>query len=113
MGETPRGPVVYLIHFDRPYKHARHYTGWALDLDARLHEHRSGRGARLLQVIASAGIGWTLARTWEGTRQRERQLKRQGGASRRCPICRARAAAGDTSPVAGEASSDTSRTPRP
>ena len=55
----------------------------------------------LLQVIASAGIGWTLARTWEGTRQRERQLKRQGGASRRCPICRARAAAGDTSPVAG------------
>ena len=40
----------------------------------------SRRGARLLQVITQAGIDWTLARTWEGTRERERQLKRQGGA---------------------------------
>jgi hypothetical protein len=31
------GPgTVYLIHFDVPYRRARHYTGWALDLDARL-----------------------------------------------------------------------------
>ena len=55
----------------------------------RLAEHQAGRGARLLQVITQAGIEWTLARTWQGTRERERQLKRQGGASRRCPICRA------------------------
>ncbi|MDQ6804402.1 MAG: endonuclease [Actinomycetota bacterium] len=75
-GKAPDG-VMYLVHFSEPYRHARHYTGW------------TGRGARLLQVIAQAGIGWTLARTWEGPRQRERQLKRQGGASRRCPICRA------------------------
>ena len=87
-GKAPDG-VVYLVHFTEPYRHARHYTGWTVDLDARLAEHRAGRGARLLQVIAQAGIAWTLARTWEGTRQRERQLKRQGGASRRCPICRA------------------------
>ncbi|MGA2928374.1 MAG: hypothetical protein ABSG43_20760 [Solirubrobacteraceae bacterium] len=34
-----------------------------------------------MQVIAQAGIGWTRARTWEGSRDRERQqLKRQGGA---------------------------------
>jgi hypothetical protein len=44
------------------------------------------RGARLMAVITQAGIGWTLARTWEGSRA----LKRQGGASRRCPICRAK-----------------------
>src|SRR5947209_17177999 len=81
---APSG-VVYLVHF-RPFRHARHYTGWTADLDARLAEHEAGRGARLLQVITQAGIGWTLARTWEGTRERERQLKRQGGASRRCPI---------------------------
>jgi hypothetical protein len=42
-----------------------------------------------MAVIAQAGIEWTLARTWEGSRARERQLRRQGGASRRCPICRA------------------------
>ncbi len=79
--------VVYLLHFDRPYMHAEHYTGWTTDLDTRLAEHAAGRGARLLAVIVSAGIGWQLARTWPGTRSLERALKRQGGASRRCPIC--------------------------
>jgi hypothetical protein len=90
--DIPGGePTVYLIHFDVPYAHARHYTGWtASDLQGRLAEHAAGRGARLMAVITQAGIGWTLARTWEGSRARERQLKRQGGASRRCPICRAK-----------------------
>ncbi len=84
------GPgTVYLLHFDRPYAHARHYLGWTHPggLDARLAEHAAGRGARLLHVVAGAGIGWTLARTWTGTRARERALKLQGGASRRCPLC--------------------------
>lgn len=79
--------TVYLLHFDKPYKHARHYIGWAKDLDERLAQHLTGHGARLLEVVTSAGITWTLARTWKGTRNRERQLKRQGGASRRCPMC--------------------------
>ena len=89
------GALIYLLHFETPYRHARHYTGWtAGDLDARLKQHERGTGARLMAVIAEAGIGWTLARTWEGSRTRERQLKRQGGASRRCPICRAQRNAG-------------------
>ena len=79
--------TVYLLHFDRPYGHAAHYTGWTHDLATRLAEHAAGRGARLLAVIASAGIGWQLARTWPGSRAVERALKRQGGASRRCPLC--------------------------
>jgi predicted GIY-YIG superfamily endonuclease len=80
--------TAYLFHFDQRYEHAGHYTGWATDLDRRLPEHFSGRGARLLEVITQAGIGFRLARTWPGvTRARERQLKNQGGASRYCPIC--------------------------
>lgn len=79
--------TVYLLHFDRPFHHARHYTGWTTDLQARLEQHRAGRGARLLEVLRDNGIGWELARTWDGTRGRERQLKREGGASRRCPKC--------------------------
>jgi predicted GIY-YIG superfamily endonuclease len=79
--------TVYLLHFDRPYGHARHYSGWASNLDRRLNEHAAGRGARLMTVIKQAGIGWQLARTWTGTRDLERALKRQGGASRRCPLC--------------------------
>jgi hypothetical protein len=69
---------------------SRQIQQWAVDLDRRLPEHRNGRGARLLEVITQAGIGFRLARTWPGvTRARERQLKRQGGASRYCPICQA------------------------
>jgi predicted GIY-YIG superfamily endonuclease len=84
---TPAAGTVYLLHFDRPYRHARHYCGWTRDLPARLVEHAAGRGARLLAVITDAGIGWQLARTWTGTRGRERQIKRQGGLSRCCPAC--------------------------
>lgn len=84
---STRTGTVYLLHFDQPYRHARHYLGWARDVDARLAAHQAGHGARLLAVIQTAGISWTLARTWTGTRHRERQLKRMGGASRRCPLC--------------------------
>jgi predicted GIY-YIG superfamily endonuclease len=79
--------TCYLLHFSQPYKHARHYSGTAADLQARLAEHQAGRGSRLLAVVKAAGITWTLARTWPGGRARERQLKNQGGASRRCPEC--------------------------
>jgi hypothetical protein len=81
---------VYLLHFDERYEHAGHYTGFAegSGLLKRLGEHQQGRGARLVEVITQAGIGFRVARLWPGvTRARERQLKNQGGASRRCPIC--------------------------
>jgi len=85
------GPVVgtvYLLHFDAPFGHAKHYTGWSADLPARLAEHEAGRGARLTEVVCDAGIRWVLSRTWPGvTRDYERSLKRQGGAARRCPAC--------------------------
>jgi len=86
--------VVYLLHFDRPIGDvanprgfASHYTGWTHDLPARLVDHAAGRGARIMQVVGEAGIGWQLARIWTGTRTRERSLKRSGGAARRCPVC--------------------------
>jgi predicted GIY-YIG superfamily endonuclease len=79
--------TVYLLHFDQPYRHARHYIGWTSDLGGRLADHDRGRGARLLAVIREAGITWRLARTWAGDRRRERQIKNQGGASRCCPLC--------------------------
>jgi hypothetical protein len=93
-GQHPLG-TVYLLHFDQRYEHAGHYTGFAESSGAeasgllkRLGEHQQGRGARLVEVVTQAGIGFRLARTWPGvTRAKERQLKRQGGASRRCPIC--------------------------
>ena len=85
--DAPTG-TVYLLHFDRPYKHARHYTGWTTDLPARLAAHLAGNGARLVEVITTAGITFSVARLWPGThRSWERQLKRWGGAARVCPRC--------------------------
>ena len=34
--------TIYLLHFDRPYRHARHYTGWTEDLLDRLDRHAAG-----------------------------------------------------------------------
>ena len=80
--------TVYLLHFDKPYHHARHYTGFTTSLDARLDAHSKGTGARLMEVITEAGIGFQLARTWQGTRKDERRIKKQHNAPRLCPVCR-------------------------
>jgi predicted GIY-YIG superfamily endonuclease len=79
--------TVYLLHFDPPVGHARHYIGWAKDAEARLAEHRTGRGGRLPAVAAARGHEITIARTWEGTRADERKLKRRHETPRMCPIC--------------------------
>jgi predicted GIY-YIG superfamily endonuclease len=79
--------TVYLIHFDKPYKHARHYLGYASNLKARLACHRANQGARLIQVIHAAGITWQVSRTWSGNRALERKLKNQKNGPRLCPLC--------------------------
>lgn len=93
MSELTMAPVAfvgsgcYLIHFDQPYKHARHYLGYADDIAARLKRHRTGAGARLLAVIQAQGIGWTLVRQWENAgRDKERSLKNRHS-TQLCPIC--------------------------
>ena len=56
---------VYLLHFQRPistHHTCQHYLGFALDLDARLAEHLSGRGARLTQVALERHIDFVVAR---------------------------------------------------
>jgi predicted GIY-YIG superfamily endonuclease len=87
MSRNPVG-TVYLLHFDQPVSdHARHYLGWASDLAARLEAHREGRGARLMEVCKERGITWHLARTWEGTRDRERAIKDRAEGPKLCPDC--------------------------
>jgi predicted GIY-YIG superfamily endonuclease len=82
--------TIYLLHFDQPFKHARHYSGWTErdDVQERLAEHASGRGSKLMAAVVAAGITWRLAAVVLGDRYEERRLKNRGGASRRCPICR-------------------------
>lgn len=81
--------TVYVLHFDRPFGHARHYVGWAADAEARIAAHRSGCGGRLTHHAVRAGITLEVAALHPGvTRDFERRLKNRGGAARICPICR-------------------------
>lgn len=84
--------MIYLVHFQRPYKHAKHYLGFTeLTLTERFARHCSNakkrRGSALMNAIFMAGIKFKVVRTWEGDRTRERQLKNSGH-SIRCPVCR-------------------------
>lgn len=84
---------VYLIHFDRPYKHAKHYIGFAEfgNLKKRIEEHRKGSGCNLIKVVNEAGIGWKVVRVWRNVdRNFERRKKNQGGASKCCPECKSK-----------------------
>lgn len=82
-----RGRLVYLIHFARPYEHARHYIGWTENLPFRLAHHRAGSGSRLLAAVSAAGIDFQVVRTWPGADRRfERRLKAKA-ATRWCPVC--------------------------
>lgn len=87
--------TVYLLHFEQPlgdvgnpHGQAQHYIGFTDDLDARLEAHRKGNGAAIMAAVSRAGIGWTLARTWAGGRDLERQLKRRKKARCLCPLCK-------------------------
>jgi hypothetical protein len=81
---------VYLICFDRPFRHARHYLGWSQMLRQRLWHHRNGTGARLLAAVNAAGIGYRIVRVWKGSRTLERLLKQKKSSPRLCPVCRCR-----------------------
>ncbi len=90
--------TVYLIHFDRaigsktnPRGRAQHYLGYtSRGIKKRMTEHQGGYGSRLMEVVALAGIGWTLARTWKGDRALERRLKSYHKARQLCPVCRSK-----------------------
>jgi predicted GIY-YIG superfamily endonuclease len=81
--------TLYLLHFARPYKHARHYLGFTrfANVQQRVRQHQSGKGANLTRHVHSALIEMYLAWQGQGTRSDERRLKTQSHVSRWCPIC--------------------------
>ena len=82
------GSKVYLIHLDKPLKHARHYLGFSEDLPERVKKHRTGQGAAFMRAISKEGNTWHVSRIWDGDRTIERVLKDQHNASHLCPTCR-------------------------
>jgi hypothetical protein len=79
---------VYLLHFAQPYRHARHYLGYASDVEKRIRQHRCGSSVPLMRAVHDAGIPFSVARIWEdGDKDLERQLRDQHNNPRFCPIC--------------------------
>lgn len=81
--------TVYLLHFDRPFHHAKHYCGFSRLLSRRLIVHQSETRQPLLRAVRDAGISWVLAEVWTDVdRAFERRCKRRHNLCELCPICR-------------------------
>lgn len=79
--------IVYLIHFESKLHRAQHYLGWTVNLENRLHDHRTGNGSHLMAAVVKAGINFSVVRTWKGARKKERALKNRKKARLFCPTC--------------------------
>lgn len=84
--------MIYVLHFDRPYHHARHYVGFAeADVENRIREQLEGTGRRpspLVRAVIAAGITVTVAAVIEGTRKDERRIKDNASTCHVCPLCK-------------------------
>lgn len=82
--------MIYVLHFDRPFKHARHYVGFTSrkKCDVRIEQHLSGKGSPLVRAVVAEGIEVSVSLTMEGTRTQERAIKNQKNAAFICPICK-------------------------
>ena len=87
-------PDVYLLHLDPPYRHARHYLGYAVGT-GRGHAYAKAQakgvalGAHELVMAAQwSGCEIRVADVWVGEgRAFQRRLRANGSLSRFCPIC--------------------------
>lgn len=81
--------AVYILHFDPPYLHARHYVGFSEDVPGRFDTHSRGRGSPLVKAALRSGSTVTVAHVWEeGDRTFERKIKNAKSTPRFCPICK-------------------------
>lgn len=90
-------PVVYLLHFHKPYpggKRPQHYMGVAANLRDRIREHASGSSkGRLSRAFHEKGIGFFLDRVWRTSNpqaafDKERALKASKNLRRYCRTCK-------------------------
>jgi hypothetical protein len=101
--------------FSNALTNSRQIQHWTDDLVRRIAEHRNPRwrgAGRLVQVALEAGLTFELAwLEYPATRGRERRLKNQGSAYRRCPLCRD--TGGPLDPVAAVAAVQLAPLPQP
>lgn len=83
--------MVYLIHFDKPFKGVQHYIEYSADEKflQRIEHHKKNTGSALLRAANKAGIKWKVVREWPGEDGNfERKLKNQKNTPCLCPTCK-------------------------
>lgn len=81
--------AVYVLHFEPPYEHAKHYIGFTTrPVRDRVADHFAGRGSPLVKAALAAGCSVTLAHSWQcGNRHFERWLKNKKDTPKWCRTC--------------------------
>ena len=80
--------AVYVLHFDPPYKQAKHYIGYTRIGKRRIERHIAGHGSPLIRAAVAAGCTIIIAHWYrDGTRAFERQLKNKKSTPRWCDCC--------------------------
>jgi len=83
--------MVYILHFDPPLKHARHYVGFTeRSVLTRINEHLSGHaaGSPLVKAALESGSEVKIGRIFRnGDRELERKIKRGKNTKCCCPLC--------------------------
>lgn len=82
--------MVYLLHFDRPFHHIRHFLTVApkeaLSVGGGVSAAVVARSP-LLDAALGAGVSITVTRTWNGDAVRAQQLQAHANSRRYCPVC--------------------------
>lgn len=77
------GTGVYILKLHRPLCHAKFYVGYSVNVQGRLHYHRTGRGSKFTQALYREGITFeVVAFIPSGNRAMERHIKNQHNTAR-------------------------------
>ncbi|MBD3387428.1 MAG: hypothetical protein GF414_00605 [Candidatus Altiarchaeales archaeon] len=89
------GGYVYVIHLNRPFRHAKHYIGYTTDIVRRMTHHSLGHrdSSHFMKAVCRAGIRWsvTMVQSFEDAKEAvcfEKKLKRDKRSSLHCPLCK-------------------------
>lgn len=92
-------PDLYLLHFAEPYRHARHYLGYAVGTGrGRAYARAQARGVaigahELVMSVQASGIEIVVADVLIGEgRPTQRAMRASHNLARHCPICAGAAA---------------------
>lgn len=82
--------MVFLLHFDQPFHHVRHFLTAADSIEAEpghVAPLELIQASTTLEAAMKCGITARVARTWPGTQFTASRLRSLKNSSKLCPLC--------------------------